>query len=47
MGLTVSKYVDERKDFNKSAFAASELLRTICIPQAYKFLCNVDIELRR
>jgi hypothetical protein len=45
MGLTVNKYVDERKDFNKSAFAASELLRRICIPQAYRILCNVgDIE---
>ena len=45
MGLTVNKYVDERKDFNKSAFAASELLRKICIPQAYRILCNVgDIE---
>ena len=45
MGLTVNKYVDERKDFNKSAFAASELLRIICIPQAYRILCNVgDIE---
>jgi hypothetical protein len=43
--LTVNKYVDERKDFNKSAFAASQLLRTICIPQAYRILCNVgDIE---
>tara|TARA_B100000780_G_scaffold59794_1_gene38297 strand:- start:21 stop:971 length:951 start_codon:yes stop_codon:yes gene_type:complete len=45
MGLTVNKHVDERKDFNKSAFAASELLRRICIPQAYKILCKVgDIE---
>ena len=45
MGLTVNKYVDERKNFNKSAFAASELLRKICIPQAYRILCNVgDIE---
>jgi hypothetical protein len=41
MGLTVNKYVDERKDFDKSAFAASELLRRICIPQAYRILCNV------
>ena len=41
MGLTVNKHVDERKDFNKSAFAASELLRRICIPQAYRILCNV------
>jgi hypothetical protein len=42
MGLTVNKYVDERKDFNKSAFAASELLRTSCIPQARRILCNMD-----
>ena len=41
MGLIVNKHVDERKDFNKSAFAASELLRRICIPQAYRILCNV------
>lgn len=41
MGLTVNKHVDERKDFNKSAFAASELLRRICIPQAYRILCNI------
>ena len=32
MGLTVNKYVDERKDFNKSAEAAAKLIRTICIP---------------
>lgn len=42
MGLTVNRYVDERKDFNKSAFAASELLKTICIPQARRILCNMD-----
>lgn len=32
MGLKVNKYVDERKDFAKSAGAAARLLRTICIP---------------
>jgi hypothetical protein len=32
MGLKVNKYVDERKDFDKSAWAASKLIRTICIP---------------
>ncbi len=32
MGLTVNKYVDERKDFDKSAYAAARLIRTICIP---------------
>ena len=45
MGLTVNNKLDERKDFNKSAFAASQLLKTICIPQAYRILCEVgDIE---
>lgn len=42
MGLTVNRYIDERKDFTKSAFAASELLRTICIPQARRILCEMD-----
>jgi hypothetical protein len=32
MGLKVNKTVDERKDFEKSCWAASKLLRTICIP---------------
>ncbi len=32
MGLTVNKKVDERKDFDKSAYAAAKLLQTICIP---------------
>ena len=42
MGLTVNRYIDERKDFTKSAFAASELLRTICIPEARRILCEMD-----
>lgn len=42
MGLTVNRYVDERKDFKKSALAASELLKTICIPQARRILCEMD-----
>lgn len=32
MGLKVNKYVDERKDFDKSAWAAAKLIRTVCIP---------------
>ena len=45
MGLTVNSKLDERKDFDKSAYAASQLLKTICIPQAYRILCEVgDIE---
>lgn len=34
MGLTVNKTVDERKDFMRSAYAASQLLKRICIPSA-------------
>ncbi len=33
-GLTVNRYVDERKDFVKSAQAASDLIKTTCIPEA-------------
>lgn len=35
-GLRVDKTVDERKDFDLSAFAASNLLKRICIPEAKK-----------
>jgi hypothetical protein len=38
MGLKVNKYVDERKDFDKSAWAAAKLIRTICIPSAKAML---------
>ncbi|MEW6468642.1 MAG: transglycosylase SLT domain-containing protein [Bacteroidota bacterium] len=31
-GLKVNKYVDERKDFDKSAWAAARLIKTICVP---------------
>lgn len=37
-GLRVDKYVDERKDFVKSAYGASHLLSTTCIPQAKRIL---------
>jgi hypothetical protein len=37
-GLTVGKYLDERSDFNRSAYAAAALLRNICIPSAKKIL---------
>jgi len=37
-GLVVNKSVDERKDFDRSAYAASRLIRTICIPEAKKIL---------
>ncbi|MBL4670530.1 MAG: transglycosylase SLT domain-containing protein [Flavobacteriales bacterium] len=38
LGLKVDKYVDERKDFDKSAWASAKLIRTICIPETNKIL---------
>lgn len=38
MGLKVNNKVDERKDFDKSAWAAAKLLRTVCIPYANRML---------
>ncbi|MCC7301418.1 MAG: transglycosylase SLT domain-containing protein [Bacteroidia bacterium] len=50
MGLKVNKHVDERKDFDKSAWAASKLIRTICIPYTNAMLekrgiawCETDL----
>ncbi|MBK6398589.1 MAG: transglycosylase SLT domain-containing protein [Bacteroidetes bacterium] len=37
-GLKVNKYVDERSDIDKSAKAASSLIKTSCIPYIRKFL---------
>jgi hypothetical protein len=33
MGLKINKYTDERRDFDKSAWAAAKLIRTICLPE--------------
>jgi hypothetical protein len=38
MGLKVNSHMDERRDFEKSAWAAAKLIRTICIPYANKML---------
>ena len=38
LGLKVNRYVDERKDFDKSAWASAKLIRTICIPETNKML---------
>jgi len=38
LGLKVNKYKDERKDFDRSAWAAAKLIRTICIPETNKIL---------
>lgn len=37
-GLTVNKSTDERKDFDRSAYASSRLIKTICIPEAKRIL---------
>lgn len=37
-GLTVSRYTDEREDFDRSAYGASQLLKKICIPEARRIL---------
>lgn len=42
-GLTVTKTTDERSDFERSAYAASRLLKTVCIPEAKKMLTDFNI----
>lgn len=37
-GLTVSRYTDEREDFDRSAYGASQLIKKICIPEARRIL---------
>lgn len=43
MGLKVNKKMDERKNFEKSAWAAAKLIRTVCIPQVNKMLTDRGI----
>jgi len=38
LGLKVNRQTDERKDFDKSAWASAKLIRTICIPETNKIL---------
>ena len=42
-GLRVDKYVDERKDFDRSAYASSHLIRTGCVPEAKRILNKFGI----
>ncbi len=42
-GLTVNASIDERANFSKSAFAASQLLKQSCIPSARKILNQTGI----
>jgi hypothetical protein len=43
MGLTVNKQLDERKDFRRSAYGASQLLKRICIPSARTIASNAGL----
>lgn len=42
-GLKVNRQVDERADFNRSAYAASSLIKTICIPKTKQILDSLHI----
>lgn len=37
-GLTVSRYKDERADFDRAAYGASRLIKRVCIPEAKRIL---------
>ena len=45
-GLRVDKYVDERKDFDKSAYGSAHLLRTSCIPEAKRIMTKFGIHIK-
>jgi hypothetical protein len=42
-GLTVNDVIDERKDFDRSAWAAGKLIKNVCIPEAKKMLSSYNI----
>lgn len=43
MGLTVNSTTDERKDFERSAFGAAELIRRVCITEAKRILAKHNL----
>jgi hypothetical protein len=43
-GLKVNKQIDERSNFERSAFAASSLIKKICIPRVRKTLDSLGIK---
>lgn len=45
-GLVVNKSKDERKDFDKSAFAAAHLIRTGCVPEGKRILAKFGIHIK-
>ena len=42
-GLTVNKYRDDRSNFEKSAYGASNLIKNVCIPEAKRILDAKEI----
>jgi len=42
-GLKVNKQIDERADFERSAYAASSLIKKICIPKVHQILDSLNI----
>ena len=42
-GLKVNRSVDERADFERSAFAASSLIKNVCVPRARRILDSLRI----
>jgi hypothetical protein len=43
LGLKVNKSLDERRDFDKSAWASAKLIRTVCIPETNRILNSKGI----
>lgn len=43
-GLKITKHVDERSDLKRSAYAASRLISSICIPKVRNMLASKGIE---
>ena len=43
-GLKVTRYVDERSDFDRSAYGSSQLIKKICIPEAKRILDKNNLE---
>lgn len=43
-GLKVNRHMDERADFERSAYAASSLIKKVCIPKARQMLDTLGIK---
>lgn len=45
-GLIVNSTIDERKNFDKSAYGSSHLIRTACVPEAKRILSGFGIHIK-